>query len=92
MLSWEQTPGIAAMRHCRAWVEIDLSALAHNVRQLLAHLGGKADLLAVVKADAYGHGAVTVARTALAAGAQRLGVATVPEGIELRQAGLEVPV
>lgn len=92
MLSWEQTPGIAAMRHCRAWVEIDLSALAHNVRQLLAHLGGKADLLAVVKADAYGHGAVTVARTALAAGAQRLGVATVPEGIELRQAGLEVPI
>ncbi|MEB3268977.1 MAG: alanine racemase [Leptolyngbya sp.] len=92
MLSWEQTPGIAAMRHCRAWVEIDLSTLAHNVRQLLAHLGGKADLLAVVKADAYGHGAVTVARTALAAGAQRLGVATVPEGIELRQAGLEVPI
>jgi alanine racemase len=92
MLSWEQTPGIASMRCCRAWVEIDLGALAHNVRQLIGHLQGKADLMAVVKADAYGHGAVTIARTALAAGAHRLGVATVPEGIELRQAGLEVPI
>jgi alanine racemase len=73
MLSWEQTPGIASMRCCRAWVEIDLGALAHNVRQLLGHLQGKADLMAVVKADAYGHGAVTIARTALAAGAHRLG-------------------
>jgi alanine racemase len=92
MLSWEQTPGIAAMRCCRAWVEIDLAALGHNVQQLLMHLDGKADLLAVVKANAYGHGAVTVARTALAAGAHRLGGATVPEGIELRQAGIQVPI
>ena len=52
----------------RAWVEINLEALTHNVRQLKQWLAPKTDLMAVVKADAYGHGAITVARTALAAG------------------------
>jgi alanine racemase len=92
MLSWEQTPELSSLRCCRAWVEIDLAALGHNVRQLVAHLQGQADLMAVVKADAYGHGAVTVAQTALSAGATWLGVATVPEGMELRQAGIKAPV
>jgi len=76
----------------RAWVEVDLDAIAHNVRQLLALLQPGADLMAVVKADAYGHGAVTVAHTALSAGATWLGVATVMEGIELRQAGISAPI
>jgi alanine racemase len=76
----------------RAWVEIDLGALAHNIRQLKSLLGTKTALMAVVKADAYGHGAVTVARTAVAAGANWLGVATIPEGIELRQAGIDAPI
>ncbi|NEQ31067.1 MAG: alanine racemase [Leptolyngbya sp. SIO4C5] len=92
MLSWETTSSIASMRHCRAWVEIDLAALKYNVRQLKASLSAKTDLMAVVKADAYGHGAVTVAKTALQAGASWLGVATVPEGIELRQANLKAPI
>lgn len=92
MLSWDKTPALSTMRQCRAWVEIDLAALRHNVRQLLHHLGSKTALMAVVKADAYGHGAVTVAETAIAAGAQWLGVATVPEGVELRQAGLTTPI
>ncbi|MGD1909193.1 MAG: alanine racemase [Leptolyngbyaceae cyanobacterium] len=92
MLSWEQTPELSPMRCCRAWVEIDLAALRHNVRQLVAHLQGRAALMAVVKADAYGHGAVTVARAALNAGAGWLGVATVPEGMELRQAGIQAPI
>jgi len=92
MLSWEQTPALETMRRCRAWVEIDLAALHHNVQQLTLHLGQRSALMAVVKADAYGHGAVTVAQTALAAGAQWLGVATVPEGVELRQAGLQAPI
>ena len=91
MLSWEHTPDITPMQCCRAWVEIDLDALRHNVRALKALLGDQ-DLMAVVKADAYGHGAVTVAKTALEAGATWLGVATVPEGIELRQAGIPVPI
>lgn len=76
----------------RAWVEIDLDAIAHNVRQLRQHLKPKTDLMAVVKADGYGHGAVTVAETAIAAGATWLGVATVTEGIQLRRAGITVPI
>lgn len=92
MLSWEKTPSITSMRCDRAWVEIDLSALAHNVRQLKRFLSPKTDLMAVIKADAYGHGAVTVAQTALSAGASWLGVATIPEGIELRFAGITAPI
>jgi alanine racemase len=92
MLSWDQTPALSPMRCCRAWVEINLSALAHNVQQIKALLPQSTDLMTVVKADAYGHGAITVAQTALASGATWLGVATVPEGIELRQAGLDAPI
>lgn len=92
MLSWEQTHAWASMRFSRAWVEIDLAALKHNVRQLIDYLDPKTALMAVVKADAYGHGAVTIARAALEAGAQWLGVATVPEGIELRQAQITAPI
>ncbi|HEY9887981.1 MAG TPA: alanine racemase, partial [Candidatus Obscuribacterales bacterium] len=92
MLSWNQTPALATLQRCRAWVEIDIGALQHNVRQLTRHIGPRSTLMAVVKADAYGHGAVTVAQTALAAGAQWLGVATVPEGLELREAGITAPI
>lgn len=92
MLSWKQTPSITPMLCDRAWVEIDLAALAHNVKQLKSLLSLHTQLLAVVKADAYGHGAVTVAQTVLQSGASWLGVATVPEGIELRQAGITAPI
>ena len=92
MLSWDQTPALSPMRRCRAWVEIDLAALAHNVRSLKALLPPKTDLMSVVKADAYGHGAVSVAQVALASGATWLGVATVPEGMELRKAGINAPI
>lgn len=76
----------------RAWVEVDLDALAHNVGQIRGILAPGTDLLAVVKADAYGHGAIGVAQTALQAGATWLGVATVVEGIELRRAGINAPI
>lgn len=76
----------------RAWVEIDLAALRHNVRQVRSLLAPQTQLMAIVKADAYGHGAVLVAKTALQAGATWLGVATVPEGIELREAGITAPI
>ncbi len=92
MLSWDKTPALLPMRCARAWIEINLSALAHNVQQIKALLPEGTDLMSVVKADAYGHGAVMVARTVLASGATWLGVATVPEGIELRQAGLDAPI
>lgn len=75
-----------------AWVEVDLGAIAHNVRALNALTPKATRLMAVVKADGYGHGSVEVAQTALAAGAERLGVATVEEALLLRQAGIAAPV
>ncbi len=92
MLSWEQGSSLTRMRRERAWVEVDLAALAHNVRQVRRSLAATTDLMAVVKADAYGHGAVMVAQTALQHGATWLGVATIPEGIELREAGIRAPI
>lgn len=80
------------MRPQRATVaEIDLSAIAHNVG-VMKEFAGSARLLAVVKANGYGHGAVPVAETALAAGAHGLCVALVQEGVELRRAGVEAPI
>lgn len=83
-----------------AHVEIDLAAIAHNVRTLKALTAPGTLFMAVVKADGYGHGAAAVARTALGAGADRLGVATVEEALALREEGIsdsiqllsEVPV
>jgi alanine racemase len=74
-----------------AWVEVDLAALRHNVR-LLRELAAPAAVMAVVKADAYGHGAVPVARAAREAGAAWLGVALVEEGVALRDAGIDAPI
>ncbi|MBB2985619.1 alanine racemase [Terracoccus luteus] len=74
-----------------AWAEVDLGALAHNVG-VLRHRAPGADLMAVVKADAYGHGLVPVARTAVAAGAAWLGVAQLAEAFALRDAGVTAPV
>ncbi|BAY64506.1 alanine racemase [Calothrix brevissima NIES-22] len=100
MLSSKQIPGIVSGQDCdsyawlsqRAWIEIDLAALSHNVRQLVGLLSARTQLMAVVKADAYGHGAVAVAQTALESGASWLGVATIPEGIQLREAGIQAPI
>jgi alanine racemase len=74
------------------WAEVDLSAVAHNVRELRRCADPKAKLMAVVKANGYGHGAVEAARTALANGAEWLGVARLPEAIPLREAGFGVPI
>ena len=76
----------------RAWVEVSPAAIRANARALCQHLGARTQLMAVVKADGYGHGAETVARAALQGGATSLGVATLQEGLELRRAGLEAPV
>jgi alanine racemase len=73
------------------WAEIDLDAVRANVRALRT-TSAPAELLAVVKADGYGHGAVPVARAALEGGAVALGVALVEEGIELRAAGIDAPI
>jgi len=74
-----------------AWAQIDLDALRHNVSVLATHIAPQ-QLWAVVKADAYGHGAIECARVALQSGAQGLCVALVQEGIELRQAGINAPI
>ncbi len=72
--------------------EIDLAAIRHNVGVMKAHVAGGAKFLAVVKANAYGHGAVPVAKAALEAGADMLAVAIPEEGIELRHAGITAPI
>ena len=73
------------------WADVDLDALEHNVRELKRQACG-ALLMAIVKANAYGHGATGIARAALAAGADRLGVVCVDEGEELRRAGVTAPI
>ena len=82
-------PDAGALRP--SWAEIDLDALAGNLARVRRGAAGAA-VMAVVKADAYGHGAPPVARALAAAGADWLGVALVEEGIELRRAGVETPI
>ena len=80
-------PGL--VRHRPTVAQIDLDAVRHNVRSLMP---ARAELMAVVKANGYGHGAVRVAAEALEAGATWLGVALVEEGVQLRDAGIEAPI
>ena len=74
------------------WAETRLGAVRHNLRQLAAPAGGAGRVMGVVKADAYGHGAVAVARVLAEEGVGVLAVATVPEAAELRQAGIDARV
>jgi alanine racemase len=75
-----------------AWAEVDLDAVARNVRTLKGLLPADTRLMAVVKADGYGHGALEVARASLRAGADRIGVATLPEALRLRSGGITCPL
>ena len=75
-----------------SWIEIDLAAIAHNVRTIKQFVGPNVMLNAVVKGNAYGHGAVEVARTALKNGAGYLSVAYLKEAIQLREAGITSPI
>ena len=86
----KQTSPAASLMPSR--IEIDAQALAGNVRLLKAHIGNQVALMAVVKANAYGHGAVAVSRTALANGADWLAVANMAEAIELRAADITAPI
>lgn len=80
-------PAVASTAGLPVWAEIDLTALEHNV-QVLRERAPRADFMAVVKADAYGHGLLPVARAAVRAGAGWLGVAQFAEAFALRDAGL----
>jgi alanine racemase len=92
MRHWQPGSSVSDMNLDRAWVEINLDAIAHNIQQVRAQLAPETDLMVIVKADAYGHGAISVAETALDAGATWLGVATIPEGIILRGSGIIAPI
>ena len=86
-----QTAGqMLPQRSSTPLLEIDLGAVAANTRSIADRTSG--ELMAVVKADGFGHGAVAVARTALANGATSLGVTSIHEAMELREAGLVAPV
>ncbi|MFZ5647517.1 MAG: alanine racemase [Bacillota bacterium] len=80
------------MTNAPTWAELDLDSLAHNLREIRRVTDPKADIMAVVKANGYGHGAVQVSRVALASGATRLAVARSSEGAELRRAGITAPI
>ena len=87
--AWQQIVTISPDRP--TWLEVDLGAIAHNVRRL-KQIAGEAQLMISLKADAYGHGAIQVAQTALLNGATWLGVACFGEGVSLRQAGIPAPI
>lgn len=74
------------------WAEVDLDRFGRNIAAIQVAIGPKCSILLVVKADAYGHGAVEISRAAMEAGVSMLGVATLHEGIELRSAGLSAPI
>ncbi len=75
-----------------SWVEVDLGALARNARAFRQQIRPGAQMMCVIKADAYGHGAARCAATLARFGADQFAVATVMEGVELRRAGIELPI
>ena len=76
----------------RTWAEVDLDAIAHNMREIRKITNKNAQIMAVVKADAYGHGFMEVSKTLLENGADRLAVAVLQEGKQLRSRGVSVPI
>lgn len=75
-----------------AWVEVNLSHIEHNIKEIKKLLKPNVKILAVVKADSYGHGSVMSASTLLASGVHMLGVASVDEGLQLRHGGITAPI
>jgi alanine racemase len=75
-----------------SWIEVNISALRHNLAQVRGLVGSRVKVMAVVKADAYGHGAVGTARVFADSKANYLGVTTLEEGLELRSAGISLPI
>jgi alanine racemase len=76
----------------RAWAEINLDNIAHNVKEIRKIVNKRAEIMGVVKADAYGHGALEVAKTLIDSGISRLAVSMIDEAIQLRQNGVHVPI
>jgi len=79
--------------NCRpAWIEVDMNSILHNIKEIKKYIGKQREIIGVIKDDGYGHGAVEVAKQIVSAGVKFLAVATVDEGIELREHQIEVPV
>lgn len=76
----------------RAWAEINLDHIAHNIREIRRLVGKRTEIMAVVKADAYGHGTLETVATLLENGASRLAVSMIDEAIQLRKIGIDVPI
>ena len=78
--------------HRDAWVEVNLDCIEHNILEFKKYLKPETKLFAVVKADAYGHGAVMIAPVLLASGVDFLGVSSIDEGLQLREAEIDAPI
>ncbi|HLY10374.1 MAG TPA: alanine racemase, partial [Planctomycetota bacterium] len=86
------SPTRRRMRGYRVWAEIDLAALRHNIAAVRRTLEPRTRILAVAKADAYGHGALPVAWTALESGCAMIGVGDSSEAVQLREGGISGPI
>jgi len=75
-----------------AWVEVDLNIIDHNINQIKKHIGPDKEIMAVLKGNAYGHGAIQVAKQVVASGVKKIAVALVDEAIELRKSGIDIPI
>ena len=75
-----------------AWLEVDLEAIRYNLRALRGLIGPRVKIMAVIKANGYGHGIIQAAKTAMEGGAQQLGVAMLQEALELRKANIACPI
>ena len=80
------------MKHWPTWIEINLSDVKHNVRQIKKRIGQDVCLMLVIKANAYGHGSYKIAKAAAEAGVEKFGVASVDEAITLRENGITQPI
>src|SRR5512136_58585 len=84
--------GLEKEHKYRSWVEVDLDNFIGNLKEIKRLIGPDVDFMQVVKADAYGHGAIEISNIALKNGARMLGVANADEGIQLRVGGIEAPI
>lgn len=75
-----------------SWLEVDINKILYNVKEIKKYIGSEKEIIGVIKGDAYGHGAVEIARQIIQAGVKILAVATVDEGIELREYQIKVPI
>lgn len=76
----------------RSWAEVDLDAIAHNVKEIRSNIESRTEIMGIVKADAYGHGVFEIAKTLLENGVTRLAVSMIDEAIQLRKARIKAPI